>query len=106
MMKKPTQFLATAVIGVSVLLTSACGGASRPSVQQIENAIVKSTNVANIPTGLDKSVYTCIATAIHDSKLSDSALNALVDAKATFNGGKADDAAMTDVSTKIMACVK
>jgi len=101
MMNKATKLIAAAIVGGSVLLTAGCG---RPSTDDIQKAIAKASNVAGIPTSLTSEQYKCIATAIHDSKLSDDALKALVDGKSTFKASDGDDAAMEALGEKISAC--
>lgn len=100
--------VAAALAGSALLLTAACGGGSdRPSTAQIEKAMtggadsVFGSSFSSVPkAGLD-----CIAKALHDSKLSDAALKAIVDKKKDYKPNKTDNAALSGVQTQLMKCV-
>ena len=108
MIKKPGHKLAAAFAGSALLLTAACGGGGggRPSTADLEKAIsggsdsVFGSSFSNVPKkGLD-----CIAKALHDSKLSDAALKAIVDKKKDYKPSKTDTSALTSVQSELMKC--
>lgn len=104
-MNKPTKLLASALVSGSVLLTAACGssGSGRPSVGDIQKALTSSGSF-NLPSGTPSTALTCIAKAIHDSKLSDDALKALVNRDKNFKPSTADQAAEAGMLSSIEAC--
>jgi len=92
----------------ALALTAGCGGGdgARPSTASLEKAIsggsdsVFGSSFANVSKkGLD-----CIAKALHDSKLSDTALRAIVEKKGDYKPNKTDEAAMTSVQSELMKC--
>jgi hypothetical protein len=95
------------VASAALLLTSACGGGGRPSVDDVSKSLTdgKAGGLMNLPSGtLTDKVADCLAKAIVDSDLSDDAVNALVDGDKDYKGGKDDTKAMTSVATKLGEC--
>ncbi len=73
---------------------SACGGGGRPSTDEIADALKDSDNPAGQELGgseIGDDVIECFAKALHDSDLSDEALQALVDGDEDFEGKGDDD---------------
>ncbi|HEX7739151.1 MAG TPA: hypothetical protein VF426_05855 [Marmoricola sp.] len=101
--------LAAAVAGAAMLLTSACGGGGggRPSTSDIQSALSKgSDNVFGQSfNSVSKDALNCVAKALHDSKLSDSALRAIVDNKKDYNPTGADKTAVVSVEKQMLKCV-
>lgn len=108
MRQLPTRKLAAALAGSALLLTTACGGGGggRPSTDDIQKAISNGSNsvfgsaMASVP----KDALGCIAKALHDSKLSDSALRAIVDGKKDYDPSSSDKTAVTGLTSDIMKC--
>lgn len=102
-MNKPTKMIASALVGGSVLLTAACGSSDRPSVSDIQNALQK--HESSIPASATK----CIATVIHDSKISDGTLKKMVSGDVKFQDESAfpkdDQTAAKAALGQIMKCI-
>ncbi|QIG43147.1 hypothetical protein G5V58_10585 [Nocardioides anomalus] len=91
---------------------SACGGGGggRPSQDDIAKALKDSDNPAGSvfqSGGTSDDVIDCIAKALHDSDLSDDALQALVDGDKDFDGSKKDQEVISsgDLTDEIGKCV-
>jgi len=84
---------------------TACGGGGRPSEDDIAKALKDKGNPigATIPEAAD-DVIDCIAKALHDSDLSDDALQALVDGDADYGADNDDAEAMADLTDDITKC--
>jgi hypothetical protein len=97
--------LALAVAGLALAL-SACGGdAERPSVDEIEKAMKQEDNVLNAFTiDAEDSVVTCMAEALHDSDVSNEALQAIVDNDEGYDGSSDDEKAIEDVTGDLLDC--
>lgn len=77
---------------------TACGGGGRPSEGDIAKALKDSDNPAGQELGgseIGDEVIDCFAKALHDSDLSDEALQALVDGDEDFEA-KGDDENIAD----------
>ena len=96
--------VATAVLALAL---SACGGGGgRPSTDDIAKSLKDNDNpVSAMATGADDKAIDCIAKALHDSDLSDDALQALVDGDEDYKGNKDDTDAMEDVAGDFAKCV-
>jgi hypothetical protein len=82
------------------------GGGDRPSTDDIAKALKDDGNSASaLATGASDDAIDCIAKALHDSDLSDDALQALVDADDSFEGSKDDEKAITDIADDIGRCL-
>lgn len=100
MKTQPRTVLAAAILGGSVLLTSACS-AGRPSVGDIE----KGLSTVSSGTDLSKTQIACIATVLHDSKVSDQALKAIAGGnQQKYAPSAADKQAAKDVATSLEKC--
>lgn len=94
---------ATAVLAVAI---SACGGGGRPSTGEIEDALSSEDNaLGSLTSGASDEVVTCMAEVLHDSDLSDSSLQALVDNDEDASAEDGDDEAMADIQDELAACV-
>jgi hypothetical protein len=87
-----------ALLTLLAVLT-ACGGGGRPSADDIAKALKDKGNPAGAAfstTGAADDAIDCIAKALHDSDLSDDALQAIVDGDKGFGGSSKDAEAMAD----------
>lgn len=89
---------------------SSCGGSSgddRPTAKEISSSLHegKAAEAMGVDGGsLPAKVVDCMAAALHDSDLSDEALQALVDGDTRFEGSAADNEALQGVTSDISAC--
>ena len=96
--------VALALAAVALTL-SACGGGGRPSVADIEKAIASEDNVFNaFTTDVGDDAVACMAEALHDSDLSDDALQAIVDGDEGYEGSSDDEKAIEGVTADLVAC--
>ncbi len=96
------------LVALSTLLIvlTACGGGGRPSTDQIADALRDEDNPASaMSTGASDEAIDCIAEALHDSDLSDDALQALVDGDEDFDADSDDREAVEAVIDDIAKCV-
>jgi hypothetical protein len=84
---------------------TACGGGGRPSEDEIADALKDNDTFGQLTNGASDDVIDCIAKALHDSDLSDDALQALVDGDEDFEGDKDDTKAITDIQDDLAKCV-
>ena len=96
-----------ALVALVFALAACGGGGGRPSTDDIAKALKDkgNPNGAAIASAASDKAIDCIAKVLHDSKLSDSALKALVDGKANYSGDKDDAQAISDVTGDIGKCV-
>jgi hypothetical protein len=96
-----------ALFTLLAVLTACGGGGGRPSEDDIAKALKDNGNPAGAAfgTGASDEALDCIAKVLHDSDLSDDALQALVDGDADYDGNKDDTAAITDVVDDMGKCV-
>jgi hypothetical protein len=99
-----------AMFSLMVVLTACGGGGGRPSSDDIAKALKDKGNPAGAAfgsTGAADDAIDCIAKALHDSKLSDDALNAIIKGDKGFDGSKKDTEALADpdFSADIQKCV-
>ncbi len=100
-----------AVVAIStVLLASGCGSSSRPSADDISSALRKGQDsvLGSASASLTKKEADCVGKVFVDSKLSDSALKAVVagnKAYKAYKPSKADTAAINALAAKIYACL-
>ncbi|HEX5089112.1 MAG TPA: hypothetical protein VFV89_14990 [Nocardioides sp.] len=91
---------------LAVLTACGGGGGDRPSSDDIAKALKDDGNSASaLATGAGDEAIDCIAEALHDSDLSDDALQALVDGDDSFEGSKDDEKAITDIADDIGKCL-
>jgi len=91
-----------------LFVLSACGGGGRPSQDEIAKALKDSDNPAGAAfgsSGAADEAIDCIAGVLHDSDLSDDALQALVDGDSDFEGNKDDQKAITDMADDFAKCI-
>jgi hypothetical protein len=94
-----------AVFTLMAVLT-ACGGGGRPSTDDIAKALKDKGNPIGASFGeAGDDAIDCIAKVLHDSDLSDDALQALVDGDSDFDGSKDDAKAVADMTDDFAKCV-
>ena len=94
-----------ALFTLLAVLTACGGGGGRPSQDDIAKALKDSDNPASaMATAASDKQIDCIAKALHDSDLSDDALQALVDGDEDYKGDKDDSQAMLDVASEFQKC--
>ena len=81
------------------------GGGGRPSEDDIAKALKDNTDFSSLTEGAGDEVIDCIAKTLHESDLSDDALQALVDGDEDFDGSKEDQEALADISADFATCV-
>jgi hypothetical protein len=105
--------LSTVVAAGLLLLATGCGGsgdgdgADRPSTGELATAIQEGgENGMFGDTGakLDQDAADCMAKALHDSKISDEALQAIVDGDEDYEASKADEDAASSVVVEVQKC--
>ncbi|RNL79501.1 hypothetical protein [Nocardioides marmorisolisilvae] len=99
-----------AALAISVLLvTSACGGGgSRPSQDEVSQALQKGGDnsiLGDSGSKVSKKAADCVAKVLVDSRISDRALQAIVDGKRNYSPSKADQTAAVGVANKIVKCL-
>ncbi len=99
-MKRTLACLASAALVVT--FAAGCGGGSdgggRPSVDEISSGI--QDNMGDQLGGdVTDDMAKCLATAFHDSDLSDDALQAIVDGDENYDASDEDTAALSSLST-------
>ncbi|WP_028652180.1 hypothetical protein [Nocardioides halotolerans] len=88
-----------ALFTLLAVLTACGGGDGRPSTDDIAKALKDKDNPAGAAfgtSGASDEILDCVAKALHDSDLSDDALNAIVDGDEKFDGDEDDTKAMSD----------
>lgn len=94
-----------ALFTLLAVLTACGGGGGRPSEDDIAKALKGNSEFGQITDGASEAVIDCIAKTLHDSDLSDEALQALVDGDENFDGSKEDSQALADVSADFTKCI-
>lgn len=95
MTKRAPKLIASAFLVVT--LATACGGGGRPSQDEIADGISGSDDVP-------ADVADCMAEAIHDSDLSDEAVQAIADGDDDYEPSGDDEEASMDVAQDILDC--
>lgn len=107
--------LGIVLAAVALAATAACGGSSggggggRPSASDISKSLdggKGSFILGSAASSLNKSAVDCIAKAIEDSKLSDSAIRALVKGDKGYKGSSSDTKALSGLTTDIGKCAE
>ena len=76
-----------------------------PPTDEIAKALKDNDNATSgLAAGASDEAIDCIAKALHDSDLSDDALQALVDGDEDYKGDKDDSEAMVDVASDFQKC--
>lgn len=99
MNKRAPQLIASAFLVVT--LATACGGGGRPSQDDIADGLKDNTSEYGEVTD---DVADCMAKAIHDSDLSDDAVQAVVDGDEDYEPSDDDQKASEDVTKDIVDC--
>ena len=95
-----------ALFTMLAVLTACGGGGGRPSEGDIAKALKDSDNPASaLASGAADDQIDCIAKALHDSDLSDDALQAIVDGDEDYKGDKDDDEALTGMAADVAKCI-
>lgn len=94
-----------AVPAVCALALSACGGAERPSADELSESLKngKAADVLKLPSALPDSAVDCIAEELVDSDISDEALANLMEGKDNTREEKDEDV-VNDLSEDIQKC--
>jgi len=109
MINKPAHKFAAALAGSALLLTAACGGGGggdRPSTADLTKALSKGSDsvfgsaLSSVPADAMK----CIAKVLHDSKLSDKTLKAIVDGDADYKGSKSEENVLEGLQDDVVKC--
>lgn len=107
-MKINARRLAGAIVVpvVCALALSACGGAERPTADELSKSIKdgKAGEVFDIPSAVPDEAVDCIAKGLVDSDVSDEALANLMEGKDTTSEA-ADQDVMKELSDDIQKCV-
>jgi len=96
-----------ALFTLMVVLTACGGGGGRPSTDDIAKALKDkgNPNGVAIASAASDDAIDCIAKVLHDSDLSDDALNALVDGDSDFEGNKDDAEAISGLTDDFAKCI-
>jgi hypothetical protein len=105
--------LAAALTAAGLLSAAACGGGGggggggRPSTSEIAKALGDGDNSLLGSTGdnLGKSAENCIAKALHDSKISDAGLRALVRKDKNYKPSSGDSKAAASAADDMAKCI-
>ncbi len=91
---------------LAVLTACGGGGGGRPSEGDIAKALKDSDNPASaMASGAADEQIDCIAKALHDSDLSDDALQAIVDGDEDYEGDGEDEDALSGMATDVAKCI-
>ncbi len=89
-----------------LVVLAACGGGGRPSTDQIADAMKDKDNpLSATASGATDEQIDCIAEALHDSDLSDEALQALVDGDEDYKADSDDEKAAEEAFGDIAKCI-
>lgn len=95
----------TAALIVAALSLSACGGGGddRPSKAELKKSLTSKDSVFG--TAVPEKAADCVAGVLVDSDLSDKTLNAMVKGDKDYKGGKGEEKALLDLTTKFGKCI-
>jgi hypothetical protein len=88
-----------------LFVLSACGGGGRPSTDEIADALNDNSDFGQLTKDASDDAIDCFAKVLHDSDLSDEALQALVDGDKDFDTSKKDQKAVTDITDDLAKCL-
>jgi hypothetical protein len=97
-----------ALFTLLAVLTACGGGGGRPSTDDIAKALKDKDNAAGQAfgsTGASDEAIDCIAKALHDSDLSDDALQSIVDGDEDYEGDEDDQKAVEDAIGDMTKCI-
>ena len=101
-----------AALCLLLVLTAACGddGDGRPSADDLAKALgdqdnAVATQFTEAFSDADDDTLDCIAKVLHDSDVSDDALQAIVDGDDDFKGSDKDSVALQDATTSMAKCI-
>lgn len=91
-----------AAVSTAVLIGSlaACGGSARPSQQELADSI--SSGDSALGSAIPEEAADCFAKVIHESDLSDDALQAMVDGEENYDASDEDKEAAEDLQTTLI----
>lgn len=95
MTKRAPKLIASAFLVVT--LATACGGGGRPSQDEIADGI---SGTGDVPS----DVADCMAEVVHDSDLSDEAVQAIADGDEDYEPSGDDEQASEDVAGEFLEC--
>ncbi|WP_156794033.1 hypothetical protein [Aeromicrobium marinum] len=88
-----------ASLTVSVLvMTAACGGGGRPSVDELRDSMVSGDTVIPVP----EQAAECFAEVLVDSDLSDETLQAIVEQDEDYEGSDEEQGKLQDLSADVV----
>ena len=96
-----------ALFTMLAVLTACGGGGGRPSEDDIAKALKDKDNAAGAAfqtVGTSDEIIDCVAKALHDSKLSDDALQAIVDGDGDYGADKEDSEAISGLTDDLIKC--
>jgi hypothetical protein len=94
-----------ALFTMLAVLTACGGGGGRPSEGDIADAMKENAEFSQLTDGASDEVVDCIAKALHDSDLSDDALQAIVDGDEDYDEDEDDTKALADASADFAKCI-
>ncbi len=81
------------------------GGGGRPSQDEIADAMKENAEFSSLTEGAGDEVIDCLAKALHDSDLSDDALQAIVDGDEDYDEENEDTEALADAQADFAKCI-
>ena len=104
-----TQKIGATLALAALLVTTACGGSSsRPSQDELSKALQKGGDSSILGNGgakVSKKSADCIAKVLEQSRISNRALQAIVDGRKGYTPSSADRNAAVGVASKIVTCL-
>lgn len=95
----PMKKTLAASLTVSVLvMTAACGGGGRPSVDELRDSMVSGDTVIPVP----EQAAECFAEVLVDSDLSDETLQAIVEQDEDYEGSDEEQGKLQDLSADVV----
>lgn len=91
--------LGITLIALGLASTAACGGAGRPSADDLSKALSNKNSV--IGTALTKPQADCASKILVDSKVADKTLKALAENDKDYEGSKSEGKALTTAFSKV-----
>ena len=90
---------------LAVLTACGGGGGGRPSEDDIADAMRDNAEFSQLTEGAGDEVIDCLAKALHDSDLSDDALQAIVDGDEDYDEENEDAEALADAQADFAKCI-
>jgi hypothetical protein len=107
---KPVKKKLVALSLLALLAACGGGGGGRPSAGDLAKALNDHDNKVGAQfteafQNPDADTIDCIAKVLHESKVSDDALQAIVDANEDYKGSDKDSEAFQDATTGMAKCI-